>query len=173
MKKIILMAAVMGMVCFSKVNAQSGGDGPKLGIGVDFAFPLGSYADAADYGVGPSLLYQQPLAENLRLTVSAGYLRFNGKAVFVGVKFREGYVPLKAGLKYFFTENIYGAAEAGVAISTANGSGTGTAFAYSPGIGAEFPIAKRQSLDFGVRYEGWSRSNGTRSFAGLRAGFNF
>jgi hypothetical protein len=173
MKKIILLMALTGLVCFSKVNAQSNDDGPKLGIGVDFAFPVGAYADAANYGVGGSLLYQHPLAENLRLTVNVGYLKFNGKEVFVGVKFREGYVPIKAGLKYFFTDYIYGAAEAGVAISTANGSGTGTAFAYSPGIGTELPVGKRQSLDFGVRYEGWSRSNGMRSLVGLRAGFNF
>lgn len=167
------MTAFVGIVCFSRVNAQSNIAGPKLGIGVDFAFPTGTYGDEANYGAGASLLYQHPLADNLRLTVNIGYLRFNGKEVFVGIKFREGYVPIKAGLKYFFTDHIYGAAEAGVAISTANGSGTGTAFAYSPGAGVEFPIANRSSLDIGVRYEGWSRSNGTRSFVGLRAGFNF
>lgn len=172
MKKLLILTALIWLTSLSLTMAQSKGD-PKLGIGLDFSIPLGSTADVVNYGTGASLLYQQPLAEQLRFSVSAGYIKFNGKEVFVGIKYREGYIPIKAGLKYFVTENIYGSAEAGVALSTANGSGTGTAFAYAPGVGAEFPLGDRSSLDFGLRYEGWARSNGTRSFAALRAGFNF
>jgi len=173
MKKIVLIAILAGFSCFSKVYAQNSGRGSKLGIGADFIFPMGSFADQADFGIGASLLFQNRIAENLRFTFGLGYLRINGPAQFVGVKYKEGYVPIKAGLRYFLTENIYACAELGAAISSANGSGSGTAFAYSPGIGAEFPILKDNSLDFNIRYESWSRSNGTRSFIGLRAGFNF
>jgi len=173
MKKIILIAILAGFSCFSKVYAQNSGRGSKLGIGADFIFPVGSFADKADFGTGVSLLFQNRIAESLRFTVGLGYLRINGPAQFVGVKYKEGYVPIKAGLRYFLTENIYAGGELGAAISSANGSGSGTAFAYAPGIGAEFPILNDNSLDFNVRYEGWSRSDGTRSFIGLRAGFNF
>lgn len=172
MKKLLLLVALIWFVGLSGTRAQSN-SGPKLGIAADFSLPLGNTADVVNFGAGGSLVYQQPLAEQLRFSVSAGYLRFNGKEVFVGIKYREGYIPIKAGLKYFVTENIYGSAEAGVALSTANGAGTGTSFAYAPGLGAEFPVGDGRSLDFGLRYEGWSRSNGTRSFAALRAGFNF
>jgi len=172
MKKTIQLVLICSFFCVTAM-AQSRRTDPTIGLGVDFALPLGSFGDEADFGFGASLLFQQPIAEALRFSVSAGYLRFSGGETFAGLKYREGYAPLKVGLKYFLTANIYGAAEAGVAISTANGSGSGTAFAYSPGLGVELPLLKGNSLDIDLRYEGWTRSNGTRSFASLRAGFNF
>lgn len=129
---------------------------------------MGNYS-----GIGGSLLYQHPLVNRLNVTLNAGYLKFNGKEIYVGIKSYEKYIPVKAGLRYFFTELVYCFAEAGAAISTANGSGSGTAFAYSPGIGTEIAVGRDHSIDIGLRYEAWTRSNGTRSFAGLRAGFNF
>jgi hypothetical protein len=173
MKKIILLTALAGFFCFSRAHAQRNGDGARFGIGGDLILPVGSFGESTKIGTGGSLLLQLPLATDLRLTVGVAYLTIEGKEKFVGIKNRERYVPIKTGLKYFFTENIYGAGELGVALSTANGSGSGTAFAYSPGIGVEFPVAGAHSVDVGLRFEGWSRSNGTRSFLGLRAGFNF
>ncbi|MEJ7558750.1 MAG: outer membrane beta-barrel protein [Pedobacter sp.] len=145
----------------------------KIGIGLDFAFPLGNFGSNVNYGVGPSALFQRPINKNLNFTVNVGYLRFNGDPVFANIKYREGFIPIKAGLRYFLSEYIYGSAEAGVVISSANGNGSGTALAYSPTLGVEFPVSNKGSVDAGIRYEGWSRSNGTRSFIGLRAGYNF
>ena len=164
-------AIVIALLFSTSTYAQRASS--KLGIGIDFAFPQGDFGSNVNYGVGPSVLFQSPIKTNLNFTVNVGYLRFNGDAVFANVKYREGFIPLKAGLRYFFSENIYGSAEAGVAISSASGSGSGTAFAYSPTLGVEFPVSSKGSIDAGIRYEGWSRSNGTRSFIGLRAGYNF
>ncbi|HKG08787.1 MAG TPA: hypothetical protein VKB19_20115 [Pedobacter sp.] len=172
MKKTFLLFALTCFISVSVTRGQSVKDS-KLGIGAEFLLPFGDNAGLVDYGVGASLQYQHTLAEQVRLSLSVGYIDFSGKEVFVGVKYDEGYVPIKAGLKYFISTYIYAAGEGGVAISTANGSGSGTAFAYSAGAGTEFPVGQSNTLDFGLRYEGWSRSNGTRSFAGLRAGFNF
>jgi hypothetical protein len=145
----------------------------KLGIGIDFAFPQSNFGSNANYGVGPSILFQNPINTDLNFTVNVGYLRFNGDAVFSNIKYREGFVPIKVGVRYFFSEYIYGSAEAGTAISTANGNGSGIAFAYNPTLGVEFPVSDKGTIDAGIRYEGWSRSSGTRSFIGLRAGYNF
>jgi len=82
-------------------------------------------------------------------------------------------VPIKAGLRYFISEYIYGGGEAGVSFSTANGNGSGIAFAYNPSVGVEFPVSNTGSIDAGIRYEGWSRGSGTRSFIGLHVGYNF
>jgi hypothetical protein len=145
----------------------------KLGLGIDFAFPQSNFGSNANYGVGPSLLFQNPINKNLNFTVNVAYLRFNGDPIFADIKYREGFVPIKAGLRYFVSEYIYGSAEAGASISTANGNGSGIAFAYAPTLGVEFPVSNKGSIDAGIRYEGWSRSNGTRSFIGIRAGYNF
>ncbi len=162
------------LVCLlGSFAAQAQKSGPVLGIGFDFAFPQSNFGNHTNYGAGPSIVFQKGISKSLNYTVSVAYLRFNGDGEFVNVKYREGFVPIKVGLRYFFSEYIYGGGDAGVSLSSANGSGSGTSFAYAPTLGAEFPVSNKGSLDFGVRYEGWSRSGGTRSFVGLRAGYNF
>ena len=175
MKKLFLLTAVLGIFAFSNVNAQDAAmSGPKLGIGADFAFPSGDFADGYKFGVGGSLLYQHPIANKLNLTGSAGYLNFTGESVEIeGVTFKNdavGFVPVKVGLRYFLAENIFINAEAGAAFGTKEG--VGTAFAYSPGIGVEFPVADKSAIELSGRYEGWS-NDGTLSFIGVRLAWNF
>jgi len=174
MKKLLLLTAISGILAFSSASAQSGNDpamsGPKLGVGVEFGLPVGDFGDVFNLGVGGSLVYQHPIAANLNLTGSAGYISFKSKEV-LGFTTSFGTIPVKAGLRYFFAENFYGGAELGAAFSTEDGGGT--AFAYAPGIGVEFPVADKAAIDLGVRYEGWSRDSNTMSFVGIRAAFNF
>ena len=144
---------------------------PKLGIGVDFGFPMASFGEDATYGLGGSLLYQQPAASNLNITVSVGYLRFNGKQTIGTLKYRQSYIPVKGGAKYFLGQNFYGGAEIGAILPAT--SGNKIALAYGPNLGLEFPVSDKGSIDFGVRYEGWLRTSGSESFVGLRAGYNF
>ncbi|MHA4894764.1 hypothetical protein ACXZ1K_08435 [Pedobacter sp. PWIIR3] len=171
MKRFLVSLAFCCLVGSLAVHAQK--SGPVVGIGFDFAFPQSNFGNHASYGAGPSIVFQNGISKNLNYTISLAYLKFNGDGEFVNVKYREGFVPIKVGLRYFFGEYLYGGGDAGVSLSSANGSGSGTSFAYAPTIGAAFPVSKSGSLDFGIRYEGWSRSTGTRSFIGLRAGYNF
>lgn len=172
MKRISFIAIALFLMV-NGVNAQSKPEQSKLGLGLDVAFPVGNYKDVADYGFGVSLLYQNAVGQHLRITGNVGYLRFHGPAIFSNIKYKEGYVPIKAGARYFITGHLFLTGELGVAIPTANGYGSGTAFIYTPGVGTEFKITKTGSLDLGIRYENWARSNQTRSFAGIRAGYNF
>lgn len=172
MRRILLIAAA-GFLMFNSARAQSKGHESKLGLGLDAAIPTGAYKDVADYGLGVSLLYQKPVTENLSITGNVGYLRFHGPAVFSNIKYKEGYVPIKAGARYFIIPGIYGAGELGISLSTANGYGSGTAFIYAPSLGTMFKITRTGMLDIGLRYENWARNNATRSFAGIRAGYNF
>jgi hypothetical protein len=172
MKKILLLVFA-GFFILNNANAQTNANESKIGIGLDAAFPFGNFRNTADYAIGVSLLYQKPVSENLSITGNVGYLRFHGPAVFSNIKYKQGFVPIKAGARYFIAKNIYGSGELGVAFSTAGGSGSGTSFAYVPSLGTEFPAGKTGSVDISVRYESWSRSNGTLSFAGIRAGYNF
>jgi opacity protein-like surface antigen len=175
MKKLILLTAIAGIFTFSNVKAQDAAmSGPKLGIGAEFGFPMGDFGDFSKFGVGGSLTYQHPIADKLNLTGNAGYLSFQGKDYEVaGVTVKGGnfgYVPVKAGLRYFLAENIFVAGELGAVFSTEDGGGT--AFAYAPGIGVEFPVADKSTIELGGRYEGWS-NDGTSSFIGLRLAWNF
>lgn len=172
MKKILSIV----IACFFTWNyslAQTSGNESKIGLGLDAAFPVENFKNTADYGIGVSLLYQKPVAKNLNITGSVGYLRFHGPAVYSNIKYKQGFVPIKAGARYFIVPHVFAAADMGVSISTANGYGSGTSFSYAPGLGTVFPVSKTGTLDIGLRYENWSRSTGTLSFAGLRAGYNF
>jgi opacity protein-like surface antigen len=172
MKKLFLLTAIAGIFAFTNVSAQKDPamNGPKLGVGVEFGLPVGDFGDYYNLGVGGSLVYQQPLASNLNFTASAGYINFSTEEV-MGVKISSAAIPVKAGIRYFFAENFYGGAELGAAFSTEDNGGT--AFAYAPGIGVEFPVADKAAIDLGVRYESWSRDSRTNSFIGIRAAFNF
>ena len=176
MKKLILLTAIAGIFTFSTVKAQDAAmSGPKLGIGVEFGFPMGDFGDVSKFGVGGSLTYQHPIADKLNLTGNAGYLSFQGKDYeLLGTTVKGGnfgYVPVKAGLRYFLAENIYVGGELGAVFATGDGA-SGTAFAYAPGVGVEFPVADKSTIELGGRYEGWS-NDGTLSFIGVRLAWNF
>ncbi|WP_410222394.1 outer membrane beta-barrel protein [Pedobacter sp.] len=173
MKKILLSLAFVATLGFA-ANAQNKKDpamsGSKIGVGADFAFPMGSFGDFYNFGVGGSLNYQAPIASKLNFVGEAGYLSFTTKKDAFGNTFSSGSIPVKAGVRYFIAENFYGQAQLGAAFSTETGGGT--AFLYAPTLGVEFPVANKMAVDFGARYEGWS-NNGTTSFIGLRAALNF
>lgn len=170
MKKLFLLTAVAGLFAFSNVNAQT--KSPKLSLGAEFAFPMGDFGDVFNLGYGGSLQYQHPVAENLLVTGSAGFTNFQTKEI-AGTKMNSGFIPVKVGARYYFGEYFFGAAEVGAAFGTKDGSGT--RFAYTPGIGVDFPVSDTGSIELGARYEGWSKGDAlvAPSFIGLRLAYNF
>lgn len=175
MKKLLLSLALVAGLGFA-ANAQTEGAVRKLSVGAEFGFP--TEKGSKDLLIaGGSLQYEHPVATSLNLTASAGYLSqmYTGDTKdflkSIGEKTSYGVIPLKAGAKYYFGGNFYGAGEVGAAIGTTDGAGT--AFAFAPGIGASFSVADKSSLDFGVRYENWSQDGGSRGFIGLRAAYAF
>lgn len=175
MKKLLLSLALVAGLGFA-ANAQTEGAVRKLSVGAEFGFPVGDNSKDNLFA-GGSLQFEQPVATSLNLTISGGYLAniltgdLKTAAEAFGLKTSYGYIPLKAGAKYYFGGNFYGAGEVGASIGTTDGAGT--AFAFAPGIGASFSVADKSSLDFGVRYENWSQDGGSRGFIGLRAAYAF
>jgi len=105
---------------------------------------------------------------NNRRTLSAGYTDFLYKSdikALVG-KSGEGFIPVKAGLKYYFSGGFFGDAQASATFSTE--SGGGTAFAYTPGIG----YTLSNGIETGIRFEGWSH-DGSLNQLGLRVAYRF
>jgi hypothetical protein len=172
MRKIILTLALLGGV-FAGAFAQKVDPG-KFSVGVDAGLPVGSAHDIATFTIGGSLKYDFAIATSTSLTASAGYTYFPYRgdvtSTYLGyakTNSGEGFVPLKAGVKYYFGDLFYGEAQLGAAISTT--SGGGTAFAYAPGVGYQFDT----HADIGVRYEGWSKSGSTISQIAVRLAYSF
>lgn len=174
MKKVLLSLLMVAGLGYA-ASAQTEGAVQKLSIGAEFGLPTEKNSNTLI--VGGSLQYEHPVAKSLSLTGSAGYLSLmtTGDAKdalkALGIKTSFGVVPLKAGAKYYFGGNFYGAGELGAAISTETGGST--LFAVAPTLGASFSVADKSSLDFGLRYENWSGNGGSTGFIGLRAAFAF
>lgn len=174
MKKVLLaVITVLGLTYGASAQTQ----GSRISIGADLAVPTGDLAVISSLGYGGSLQGEFAVAKSLSLTASAGYLTFGFKKVFkdafeeAGISVgNQSAIPLKGGAKYYFLKNVYGAAELGAALST--GEEGGTAFLYAPTVGISFPLAGKNAVDLGLRYESWS-NEGTSSFIGLRASFAF
>lgn len=175
MKKLLLSLALVAGLGFA-ASAQTEGAVRKLSVGADFGFPTGSNTENQLF-VGGSLQFEQPVAKALNLTLSGGYLAnmVTGEPKDIleaaGLPTSFSYIPLKAGAKYYFGGNFYAAGEVGASIGT--DSSRGTSFILAPALGTSFSVSDKSSLDFGVRYENWSRDGGSSGFIGLRAAFAF
>lgn len=173
MKKSVLtfaMAVSISVSSFAQ-TAQSvspSNGGGKFSIGVDAGLPTGDAHQLFSSVVGGSIKYELPTAKNTFLTLSGGYQAYLIKSEFKspGEKSSFGFVPLKAGIKYYSSDGFFLEAQAGISISTE--SGGSTAFAYSPGIGYTF----KGGFELGARYEAWTK-DGTVGQATLRLAFRF
>jgi len=167
MKKLLLSLTFVAGLGFA-ASAQTEGAVRKLSIGADAGL-LTEKGSKDLMMAGGSLQFEQPIAKSLNLTGSAGYMSLFSTAE--GASGNIGFIPVKAGAKYYFGGNFYGAGELGASFSAEKNGNTG--FLYAPTLGASFSIADKSSLDFGIRYENWSYEGGTTSFVGLRAAFAF
>jgi hypothetical protein len=167
MKKFLLTLMLSGgavLTCF----AQSSNSSTKFSIGLDAAAPNGVASNAYSAGFGGAFKVEVPAATSLYGTFSVGYEAFFTKTELknIGYNSSSGFVPIKAGLKNYFNESLFGEAEAGASVYT--GQNGGTAFAYSVGMGYTFD----GGFEIGVRYEAWQKE-GTFGQAALRLGYKF
>ncbi|MEN0056780.1 MAG: hypothetical protein AAGC65_24090 [Mucilaginibacter sp.] len=166
MKKILLALALIAGTTFTTF-AQTKSDGGKFSIGFEAGLPTGDIHHFYGSVLGGSLKYELPIAPSTYFTVSAGYNSFQAKGILKDIDGSSfGAVPVKAGIKYYIEQGFFAEGQVGAAFFT--GDASGTAFAYSPGIGYTFA----QGLELGVRYEGWSK-DGTIGQAGLRIAYRF
>ena len=171
MKKIFLCAAVLA-ASVTAVSAQSKKveTKPVFSAGLETALPLGDFKQGYKFGLGATVQGECAVADKVGITLSAGYLSFAGKTVeFAGEKYKneaQGVIPVLAGAKYYFTDNVYGHAQIGLSFFN---HGVGSAFTYSPGIG----IKASDNMDVLVKYQAASKSGSTASFFGARVAYTF
>jgi hypothetical protein len=173
MKKVFTLVIVMLVaLTSSKVFAQSGDKKFSLGIALEGALPVSGFSSIYSVGGGATLRAAISLDKSSAVTATSGVIVFAPKSsAGSGLKAQIN-VPVKAGFRYMFTDNVYGIGEAGITfakIYASNGqggtvSGNSTEFTYAPGIGVLLG-----SFDASIRYEGYTGSG----FLGLRVGFNF
>lgn len=163
MKKstMFLASAVAAVALFfsTNVNAQSS---PKFGVGLNVGVPT---ANGGKLAIGADLRYQFDIDKQLSVPLTTGFTNLSYKGGG-----NSGYIPLKAGLKYFFDESgsgAYGLAEAGAGFSTT--SGGGTSFLFSPALGYSWS----NGIDLAAKYEGLSKNGATNGYVGLRLAYGF
>jgi hypothetical protein len=170
MRKLLLVAVlIVSAASASFAQTSKSSDVGKFSIGLETGLPVGSASDAYNFVIGASFKYEYPVAQSLFVTGSVGYNAFLTKSELknLGAKSSYGFIPLKAGLKYYIQDGFFAEGQLGVVFSTE--SGGGSAFAYSPGIGYSFA----GGFEAGLRYEGWPKDGVTTGQMGLRLAYRF
>lgn len=159
----------------SNANAQTSEKSAwRLGIGVEGNIPTGGINDGYGFVLGGTARLQYGIADNLALTLTSGYYNFFAKSVDVGnvsVKGPNfGIVPVKLGIKTFFTDNLYFGAEAGAGFVTNKSisSDGNTKLVLAPALGWA-----DKSWDVGVKYENFSGQGSHFGMLGLRLAYGF
>ncbi|MFT3681348.1 MAG: hypothetical protein QM791_13810 [Ferruginibacter sp.] len=171
MKKILLCAAVL-VASAATVSAQNSKTvkQPIFSAGAEIALPVGDFKEGYKFGLGATVQGEYPAAENLGITLNAGYLSFTGKTFeFMGDKYKneaQGVIPVLAGAKYYFNDKVYGHAQLGLSFFNL---GVGSAFTYAPGIG----VKASDNIDVLVKYQAASKNGSTASFIGARVAYRF
>jgi hypothetical protein len=127
---------------------------PAFSAGLELAIPAGGIFTI---GTGGSAKFEVPVVKPLSISFTGGIttmfyrsnLFYNSRTPGAAV-----YVPLKAGLKYYFTRGVYFEGEAGTALET--NYNKANAFAFSIGPGFVAPINDKTGIDISFRYEDWT-----------------
>ncbi|WP_374950285.1 hypothetical protein [Mucilaginibacter sp.] len=122
-------------------------------VGLELGLPTNSIYNI---GLGGSGKMELPIVAPVALTFTAGYTSFYYKSALIGSNASQspaGFVPLKAGGKFYFSPGIYIEADAGTVIET--NYNKNKLFVFDAGPGFVFATGKHSGIDFGIRYENW------------------
>lgn len=169
-KKPICITLILLFTVFSFAAKAQRGKQISVSVGTEIIAPLNmDYRNdnGTDFNVNAgfsiNLKLEKPITETLRFTVATGlvftesspqYLfSSNSSNVFYDSDFHNlyAYLPVTAGLKYYWAKYFYVNAEAGSAFSINNRART--SFIYSGGAGVVVPIGPHHGLDFGLNFE--------------------
>jgi len=168
----------------TSAKTSTSSNGVILSIGVDAGLPSGNLSNGYNWNLGGSVQADIPVANQLFVTVNAGYNNLYGKDNAYGTGLKATNIqllPVKAGLKFFPVSNFYIQGEAGAAFSLNKsdlGFDNSAAFVYAPQVGVQFPLGGKSYIDAGVRYEATTKfnsnvDNSKVNFFGLRVAYAF
>ncbi len=97
MKKLILgIATSVALMFVGQANAQLN----YGSAGLEFAIPMGDFADVANFGIGGSGLYEVGITDNIAALVNAGVLFYATEEEEVSIT----QIPIQVGARYYITE---------------------------------------------------------------------
>lgn len=166
MKKILLVFTLISVFGIT-AKAQTAGAVQKLSIGAEVGFPTDEGTKNLMLA-GGSVYYEHPIGKSFNLTGSLGYLSLFSTEK--GASGSLGYTSIKVGGKFYFAGNFYGAGEVGTTIQREGGVAM---FTFAPVLGTSFSVSDKSSLDFGLRWENWSKDGNSSGIIALRAAFAF
>jgi hypothetical protein len=161
-KALTVLFLITGMLAHAQTIPKK-----TFSAGLELGAPTNSIYNI---GFGGSGKVEIPLIAPLSLSITAGYTSFYYKSSLVGNNTSQpaaGFVPLKAGAKFYFGPGIYMEAEGGTAIET--NYSKEKLFAYAVGPGFIIPTGKHTGIDLGFRYENWG--GGRLRQTGIRAAY--
>ncbi len=167
MKKLFLAFAALAITAASfaqdkMANGKMSMHKTTFGIGINAGIPV-EKLKAYSVAYGADLQADIGVAEAMKVTFSAGYENYSIKKSFGG---GSGYfIPVLAGIKYYFSPNFYGHGQLGYGF----GKGGGGAFGYAPSIGYNFS----PNFDVSVKYLAFSKSSYTLGAVLARLAYNF
>ncbi|HWB62275.1 MAG TPA: hypothetical protein VG603_02105 [Chitinophagales bacterium] len=153
MKKLLpLLLIFFGYTAMAQGPVQTTN---AISAGFELAIPSGG---VFSIGTGASLKAEFPFAAPmLSISVTGGVTPMFYRGNLFGNAKTPGaalFVPLKAGLKYFFARGVYAEGEAGAALEA--NYNHATPFAFSIGPGFVISSNDKSGVDIGFRYEDWS-----------------
>jgi hypothetical protein len=165
MKRLFLLIFIITSLTANAQNAIT----KVFSAGVELGIPSMS---VYSIGLGISAKGELPISDKVAITGTVGYSTFFYKSNLFQSSLTPAnatFIPLKAGLKYYFNYGVYVEGEAGTAIET--NYLKQDLFAFSIGPGFIIQINNGHGIDLGFRYEGWS-DNQMRQTA-IRVGYRF
>jgi len=126
---------------------------------ISFGFELAAPSNSVyTIGTGVSAKFEVPVVSVLSLSLTGGFTAMYYKGNLFNssrTPGAAGFLPLKAGIKYYLSKEFYAEGEAGTAIET--NYTKRDAFAFSIGPGFIIPLNdEKHGIDIGFRYESWS-----------------
>jgi hypothetical protein len=197
MKYFYISFFALSLLFVQTVSAQYGGSASTIGQSLSFGFEGNSafakqFNGTAQYapyqlGLGFVTRLELPLSSsdnNINFTATTGITAFFSdltvRSFFKKTdSFTEPvyyFIPVKAGLKYYFGETFYAEGEAGGIVNASNNFKI--TLSYAPGIGVAIPFRDIRSLDLGVRYETYNQTDVygetfLKSFVSVRLVYKF
>jgi len=170
LSKLIAVAFVASALFFTTTaKAQTSGNNDlRFGIGLETGIPTGVENDKSSFEVGGTARLQYGTSANFAWTLTSGFYDFVGKS---NPNFTDGtdyaslhILPVKIGIKDFFSQNVYFGLEGGAGFILNNGN---VKIIGAPALGYA-----SKTWDVGVRYENYF---GTTNYGlvGLRIAYAF
>jgi hypothetical protein len=150
MKRLLLLLCLF---CICKTYAQTS-TSKAISAGFELAIPSNGVYNV---GTGFSVKGELPIVAPVSLTLTAGFTAMFYKSNLFNssrTPGAAGFIPLKAGIKYYFNKGVYAEGEAGTALET--NYEKQSVFAFSIGPGFIVPAGENSGVDISFRYENWA-----------------